>query len=92
MYKYKIDECLMKLNVVEYSAARKIIPKVLGVSVNTFHNYRNIKSDEAMDIPYTLVRKLELLFELKREGLENFDVRGSKLKSLIYNDPNKFEP
>lgn len=86
MYKYKINEYLYQLNVVEYSAARKLIPRELDISLNTFHNYRNIKSDSEADIPYTIVRKLEILFNMKRGGLENTEIRSKKLKTLIYND------
>jgi hypothetical protein len=84
MYKYKINEYLYGLNVVEYSAARKIIPQELEISLNTFHNYRNIKVDAVTDIPYAMVRKMEILFKMKRGGLENSVIKGSDLKSLIY--------
>ena len=84
MYKYKINEYLFNLNVIEYSAARKIIPKELEISLNTFHNYRNIKIDSEADIPYSIVRKMEILFNLKRGGLENSVITAKKLKTLIY--------
>lgn len=83
MYKYKINDYLYALNVIEYAAARKIIPRELGVSVNTFQNYRNIKIGSEADIPYELVRKMEILFNMKRGGLENFVVTAKKLKILI---------
>lgn len=86
MYKYKINEYLYNLNVVEYAAARKIIPKELDISLNTFHNYRNIRSDSDADIPYTIVRKLEILFNMKRGALENSVIKGNKLKTLISKD------
>ena len=89
MYKYKINEYLYQLNVVEYSAARKIIPKELDISLNTFHNYRNIKSDALADIPYHLVRKMEILFNMKRGGLENIAIKGTDLKTLIYQNQKK---
>lgn len=86
MYKYKINEYLYQLNVVEYSAARKIIPRELDISLNKFHNYRNIKIDSDADIPYAIVRKLEILFNMKRGALENTEIKGEKLKTLIYKD------
>lgn len=89
MDKYKINEYLYQLNVVEYSAARKIIPKVLDISLNTFHNYRNIKIDSETDIPYCVIRKLEILFNVGRGGLENFKLRGQDLKTLIYSSKRK---
>ena len=84
MYKYKINEYLYRLNVVEYSAARKIIPEELSISLNTFHNYRNIKIGSDTDIPYGIVRKMEILFNMKRGGLENSVIKGTDLKTLIY--------
>lgn len=84
MYKYKINDYLYALNVVEYAAARKIIPKELNISLNTFQNYRNIKEDSDADIPYALVRKMEILFNMKRGGLENSEITGNRLKTLIY--------
>jgi hypothetical protein len=86
MYKYKINEYLLNLNVIEYSAARKIIPKELDISLNTFHNYRNLKIGSEADIPYAIVRKLEILFNLKRGGLENSMITAKKLKALIYKE------
>ena len=83
MYKYKINEYLYNLNVMEYSAARKIIPRELDISSNTFHNYRSIKIDSASDIPYEMVRKMEILFNMKRGGLENSVIKIKKLKTLI---------
>lgn len=89
MDKYKINEYLYRLNVVEYSAARKIIPKVLDISLNTFHNYRNIKIDSETDIPYCIIRKLEILFDVERGDLENFQFKGKDLKTLIYSEKRK---
>jgi hypothetical protein len=86
MYKYKINEYLYGLNVVEYTAARRIIPKVLDISLNTFHNYRSIKIDAEADIPYCIIRKLEILFKMKRGELENFKLKGKDLQTLIYKD------
>jgi len=86
MYKYKINEYLLNLNVIEYSAARKIIPRELNISLNTFQNYRNIKIGAETDIPYAMVRKMEILFNLKRGGLENSVITAKKLKTLIYKD------
>lgn len=84
MYKYKINEYLYGLNVVEYSAARRIIPQELDISLNTFHNYRNIKVDSEADIPYCIIRKLEVLFKMNRGELENFKIKGPDLQTLIH--------
>ncbi len=84
MYKYKINDYLYQLNVVEYTAARKIIPEELSISLNTFHNYRNIEIDSDSDIPYAILRKMEILFNTKRGGLENSVIVGTDLKTLIH--------
>ncbi len=85
-YKYKINEYLYNLNVNEYSSARKLIPAELDISPNTFHNYRSLKRDSPSDIPYELVRKMEIIFGMKRGGLENSVITGKKLKTLIFED------
>lgn len=92
MYKYKINEYLYNLNVHEYSAARRIIPRELDISSNTFHNYRSIKIDSEVDIPYEMVRKLEIIFSLKRGGLENSVINAKKLKTLILEDQRERKP
>jgi len=46
MYKYLINENLSNLPMKDYKNALKVIPLVLGVSPNTFLNYRNIKAGE----------------------------------------------
>lgn len=40
--KYRIDEYLFSLNVRQYSKAMLLLPDLLGISLNTFHNYRKI--------------------------------------------------
>lgn len=83
IWKYRINDYLDKLTVKEYKAAIKIIPQVLDVSVNTFHNYRRIKIRDVQDIPYEIVRMLEILLEVKPGELENFKVSGESLKTLM---------
>jgi hypothetical protein len=74
MKKYKINECLDKLNHLEYSAAIKNIPEILGISVNTFHNYRNFDIRVTTDIPHRIVCKLELIFGLNQGELKNYEI------------------
>ncbi len=45
------------------------IPKILDISVNTFHNYRQIKAGDTQDIPYEKVVLLEHLFGLNHGEL-----------------------
>lgn len=81
--KYKIDDCLSQLTVKEYRMAVHIIPKILGVSLNTFHNYRNISVHDMQDIPYEKVLALEKLFGLKPGELINRSIRVGRLRDLL---------
>ena len=81
--KYKIDEEMNKLNLTTYKKALKIIPGMLGIAFNTFHNYRRMRIDAEADIPYHMVRKLELFFGLKPGGLANYQIIGKSLKQIL---------
>ena len=85
--KYKINDFLLKLPVSQYRDAVKIIPRVLGVSLNTFHNYRNILSGDKQDIPHEKVLLFEKLFELRCGELINKQTRCKPLKELLNNGP-----
>lgn len=74
MKKFKIIECLDKLNHKEYSEAFKSIPKILGISPNTLHNYKNLEITDTTDIPHMIVCKLELIFGLKQGELKNYEI------------------
>lgn len=82
MDKYKINEYLHQLNVNDYRKAIKILPKALGVSVNTFHNYRRIQKGDIQDIPHEKFAILERLLDRKNQ-LENFSVNVKPLKELM---------
>ena len=81
--KYKINDYLDKLTVKQYRRAVQIIPKVLGVSLNTFHNYRNILCDDVQDIPYEKVIVLEMLFEMMPGELSNNKIKVDKLQDFF---------
>ncbi|WP_219222788.1 hypothetical protein [Pedobacter antarcticus] len=83
MDKYKINEVLDKLTVKEYRFALREIPGILQVSVNTFHNYRKIKSGEPQDIPYEKVKQLEILFGMENGALANEKMNGKSLVELF---------
>ncbi|ETZ19304.1 hypothetical protein [Pedobacter sp. V48] len=68
---YKIDEARRKLNLSNYKAALTIIPRELGIPSNAFHNYRKLKVTDKVDIPYEMVRKLEIMFNRKIGELAN---------------------
>lgn len=81
--KYKINDYLNQLNVREYRMAVQIIPKILGVSLNTFHNYRNILWNSTQDIPYEKVVMFEQLFDMRSGELINNLISVKKLKDLF---------
>lgn len=76
MYKYKIDEFLENLPVRLNRNLVSEIPKILDISYNTFRNYCKIPLKSKKDIPYSCVRKLEILFDMKNGELCNFRVSG----------------
>ena len=81
--KYKINECLLRLNMPDHHAAMKRLPKLLGISLNTFHNYRNMLIDAKQDIPHEKVVLFEELFELQRGELLNKPVQIKPLKEIL---------
>lgn len=81
--KYKINYFLDKLTVKEYKFAMKMIPKLLNISMNTFHNYRRIKIGESQDIPYEKVKLMEILFDAESGELENEKMNGKSLVQLL---------
>jgi hypothetical protein len=85
--KYKINQFLLSLSVSEYRRAMRIIPKILGISLNTFHNYRNMDLDAKQDMPYAIVVRCELLFEMEPGFLFNGAVKQLPLKSLLKREP-----
>lgn len=81
--KYKIEEEMSKLNLTMYKRALKYIPELLDIAFNTFHNYRKMAIDAKADIPYGMVRKLEIFFGLKEGGLANYKVDCKSLKEMV---------
>lgn len=81
--KYKINECLLKLPISKYRMAIRLIPKYLRISLNTFHNYRNILLTDNQDIPHEKVVMFEKLFELKPGELLNKRIGSITLRELL---------
>jgi len=81
--KYKINEILDNMTIKEYKFAMRTIPGILGISMNTFHNYRRIKLESSQDIPYEAVKQLEILFEVPSGGLQNAEITGKSLAELF---------
>ncbi|WP_353137108.1 hypothetical protein [Pseudopedobacter sp.] len=83
MYKYKINELLANLPMKDYKKAMKLIPKILGVSSNTFLNYRSILADEEKDIPYQKVVIIEKIFALEAGTLINVKTSQKTIYELL---------
>lgn len=81
--KYKINEYLLRRPIGEHRRAVRIIPKLLGISLNTFHNYRNILINDSQDIPHEIVVMLEQLFEVECGGMLNKHIGMRPLNELI---------
>lgn len=81
--KYKINDFLLRLPVPQYREAVRIIPKILGVSLNTFHNYRNILMSDQQDIPHEKVILFEKLFDLSVGDLLNKELKCKPLRELL---------
>nr|WP_121269963.1 hypothetical protein [Pedobacter schmidteae] len=81
--KYKINDFLLRLPVPQYREAVRIIPRIMGISLNTFHNYRNILIGDKQDIPHEKVIMFEKMFEMRVGDLINRDIRCKPLKELL---------
>lgn len=80
--KYKINECLLRLPINEHREAVRWIPKQIGISLNTFHNYRNILMNDRQDIPYEKVIRFEKFFSLNSGELFNKNIKVNSFKDL----------
>lgn len=81
--KYKINECLLKLSINEHREAVRLVPKEIKISLNTFHNYRNILLNDPQDIPHEKVVRLERFFGLRQGDLLNRNIKANALKDLL---------
>ncbi|MCX2454303.1 hypothetical protein OQX61_23735 [Pedobacter sp. PLR] len=86
IYKYKINEYLFNLNVWQYCKSMQILPDLLSISLNTFHNYRRIPQESSQDIPYEKVILMEKLFKFQQSTLANHHREIESLKSMLIND------
>ncbi len=82
MYKYKIIELLESLQQKDHRNLAPIIHELLDVSVNTFINYGKIPLTSNKDIPYTKVRKLEIIFGIMPGELINAEIQAPFYKNL----------
>jgi len=83
MFKYRINEVLVNMPMKDYRKTLKVIPEAIGVSNNTFSNYRNIRCNEEKDIPHQKVVLLEKIFGLGSGELDNFDVVYKPIRQLL---------
>lgn len=84
--KYKIEEEMNKLNLKNYKAASRLIPKYLNIAFNTFHNYRKLPLTGKADIPYATVVLLEGIFGMEHGQLANYPLEMKSLQTLIYEE------
>ncbi|WP_316811407.1 hypothetical protein [Pedobacter heparinus] len=89
MYKYKIKELMDQLPVIEYRKLNTQLHRVIGVSRNTLINYSLIKITSKQDIPYSTIRKLELIFGLRYGDLTNQNITCDHYKKIIDRVPEK---
>lgn len=83
MDKYKINECMETLTFNQHKLIKRLLPEIIKVSINTFHNYRKLQLGDAKDIPCETVRILEQLFGLEIGGLANYEVHGKSCRALF---------
>lgn len=81
--KYKIEEKLNGMTVVKYKAAMRMLPQQLKISPNTLHNYRKMCLGAKTDIPYEIVRKLEILLGMQQGELANYELETVSLETLL---------
>lgn len=80
--KYRIEELLEYLTVKEYSFVMKILPKAIGISMNTLINYKNIEEGSRKDIPYQKVVAMERFFGIREGDLANVKPWGKNFREL----------
>lgn len=78
--KYKLDDILESLPKRHFGAVKKGLIKALGVSQNTFRNYRQIRIHDAQDIPHVKVVIIERFLGLKSGELCNLDPEVERFK------------
>jgi|GEM_PF-893941 len=89
MTKYKINDCLDTMTYMGYMDTMAKICGVLGISKNTFHNYRKLDIDARRDIPYKIVCKIELFFKIPFGTLKNYEIN---LDPVEARPPKKRKP
>jgi hypothetical protein len=80
--KYRINEYLHALNIIQYRKAMHLLPELLGISMNTFQNYRKILLEESKDIPYEKVVLMDQLCEFEQGTLAYQNPISESLKAL----------
>ncbi|MBB5438887.1 DNA-binding Xre family transcriptional regulator [Pedobacter sp. AK017] len=89
MYKYKIKEFMDQLPVIEYRKLNTQLHRVIGVSRNTLINYSLIKITSKKDVPYSTIRKLEIIFGVKYGDLTNQNITCDHYKKIIDRIPER---
>lgn len=72
-----------KLTYSQHKLIKRLMPEIINVSINTFHNYRKLQLGDVKDIPCETVRVFERLFGLEVGGLANYEVDVKSCKELF---------
>ena len=80
--KYRFNEILNRMPLVEHRLANELIPKELGVSKMTWMRYRNCDMNSQFSIPMDHMRKLAVLFNKDFEELCNTPIKFNWINSL----------
>ncbi|TDQ11330.1 hypothetical protein [Pedobacter metabolipauper] len=87
--KYKIEECLNRMNIREYKEARRILPGLIGKCINTLNNYRDILEDGNEEIPYGIGITLERFFGLETGKLSNIKIESRHYLEIFKEETHK---
>lgn len=71
----------------EYDEMRKVIPKLIGKSMNTFNAYKNIPLHSKEEIPNRIAILLEDFFGLPPRGICNIKISCQYYKEMFKGEP-----
>jgi hypothetical protein len=85
--KYIIEEFMDNTPKIEYDKMRKVIPKLIGKSMNTFNAYKNIPLDSKEELPNRIAILLEDFFGLPPRGISNIKISCQHYKEMFNTKP-----
>jgi hypothetical protein len=72
VYKYKIKKNLEKFSYVDYTEAKRALPRLLNINKRTFEKYLYVRLDDRYDIPAGHLAMLAYYFRCKMEEMINY--------------------